>query len=152
AQKRKFRLKVIGTPTWSAPGIDVSPQPWKAATEVADLQDIDIGIMPLPDDPWIKRRTQLKVRQYMGLGIPAVVSPVGVNTELIQDGQNGFLPRTEDEWVERLTLLIDTPTLRRTLGAAGRKTIEERYSAKIWGPRILEIIRNAVEARRQRAA
>ncbi|HEY0714582.1 MAG TPA: glycosyltransferase family 4 protein, partial [Polyangia bacterium] len=152
AEKRKFRLKVIGTPNWSAPGVNVHPQAWKAATEVADLEDIDIGVMPLPDDPWIKRRTQLKVRQYMGLAIPAVVSPVGVNTELIQDGENGFLPKTDDEWIERLTLLIDTPALRRKLGAAGRKTIEERYSAKIWGPRILDIIRNAVESRRRRAA
>ncbi len=154
AETRKFRLKVIGTKTWAAPGVDAHPQAWKAATEVSDLHDIDIGIMPLPDDTWIRLRTQLKVRQYMGLGIPAIASPVGVNTELIQDGANGFLASSDDEWIAKLTRLIDDPALGRRLGAAGRKTIEERYSAKIWAPRILEIIRDAVKSssRSSRAA
>jgi glycosyltransferase involved in cell wall biosynthesis len=152
AKLRKFRLKVIGTPAWEAPGVDAHAQPWRAASEVADLQDIDIGIMPLPDDIWIRRRTQLKVRQYMGLGIPAVVSPVGVNTELIRDGQNGFLADSDDAWIDRLTRLIDQPALRRTLGAAGRKTIEERYSAQIWAPRIQEIIRSVVVSRQPAAS
>ena len=91
AKLRQFRLKVIGTEAWPCEGIDVQAQAWRAATEVADLSEIDIGIMPLPDETWTRLRTNLKIRQYMGLGIPVVVSPVGVNTELVEPGKSGFL-------------------------------------------------------------
>ena len=37
----------------------------------------------------------------MALGIPTVCSPVGVNTDIIHDGENGFLATTVDEWVEK---------------------------------------------------
>jgi glycosyltransferase involved in cell wall biosynthesis len=147
ARTRKFRLKVIGGESFTLDGVDVVAQPWRAATEVADLQEFDIGIMPLPDDPWVSRRTHLKVRQYMGLGVPCVVSPLGVNRELIDDGRNGFLAVTEDEWVDKLTRLLDDAALRARLGAAGRQTIEERYSAALWAPRVLEILRAAAAGR-----
>jgi glycosyltransferase involved in cell wall biosynthesis len=148
ARSRKFELRVIGAPTYALEGVSVAAQPWRAEGEVSDLQQFDIGIMPLPDDPWVSRRTHLKVRQYMGLGIPCVVSPLGVNRELIEDGVNGFLATTEDEWVERLTRLIDDPALRARIGAAGRKTIEDRYSATLWAPRVREILETAARSRR----
>jgi glycosyltransferase involved in cell wall biosynthesis len=147
ARARRFRLNVIGGESFALDGVDVDAQPWRAASEVADLQRFDIGIMPLPDDPWVSRRTHLKVRQYMGLGIPCVVSPLGVNRELIEDGVNGFLATTEDEWVEKLTRLLDDPALRARIGAAGRQTIETRYSAALWAPRVLEILRTAARTR-----
>jgi glycosyltransferase involved in cell wall biosynthesis len=147
ARERRFRLKVIGGEAFSLDGVEVDAQPWRAATEVADLQRFDIGIMPLPDDPWVSRRTHLKVRQYMGLGIPCVVSPLGVNRELIEDGENGFLVTTEDQWVDRLTRLLDDSALRARIGAAGRRTIEQRYSAALWAPRVLEILKSAAGSR-----
>jgi glycosyltransferase involved in cell wall biosynthesis len=140
--KRPYKLRVVGTASYQLDGVDVLARPWRAETEVADLKEFDIGMMPLPDDPWVRLRTQLKVRQYMGLGIPCVASAVGIIPELIQDGVNGSLASTEAEWIDKLSRLIDDPELRRRLGAAGRKTIEERYSAKLWAPRVLEIMRS----------
>jgi glycosyltransferase involved in cell wall biosynthesis len=148
ARARKIELRVVGTASYALDGVPVTAQAWRAETEVADLQRFDIGIMPLPDDPWVSRRTHLKVRQYMGLGIPCVVSPLGVNRELITDGVNGFLATTEEEWVEKLTRLVDDPALRARLGAAGRKTIEERYSAALWAPRVQAILQAAAASRR----
>jgi glycosyltransferase involved in cell wall biosynthesis len=148
---RKFRLRVIGAPSYSLPGVDAEAQPWQAEREVADLSTFDIGIMPLPDDRWTRLRTHLKIRQYMGLGIPCVASPVGVNSELIQDGVNGHLASTDEEWITKLSRLIDDAEARNTLGAAGRKTIEERYSAAVWAPRVLEIIRRSVQTSRSGA-
>jgi glycosyltransferase involved in cell wall biosynthesis len=75
--------------------------------------------MPLPDDEWAKGKCGLKILQYMAMGIPCVASPVGVNTEIIQDGVNGFLAKDEKEWIEKLTLLIENPELRQKLGKAG---------------------------------
>jgi glycosyltransferase involved in cell wall biosynthesis len=146
-KSRDFRLRVIGAPDYHLPDIETEALAWRASTEVDDLKEIDIGIMPLPEDAWTHLRTHLKVRQYMGLGIPCVVSPVGVNTEVVEEGRNGFLARTPDEWIDKLTRLIDDASLRQRIGAAGRRTIVERYSARIWAPRVLEIIRQAAAGR-----
>ena len=141
---RLYSLRVIGTPTYHLDAVTVQAQPWRAETEAADIREFDIGIMPLPDDPWVRLRTHLKVRQYMGLGIPCVASPVGVITDLIHDGVNGFLASTEAEWIDKLSRLIDDPELRCRIGAAGRKTIEDHYSAKLWAPKVLGILRSVV--------
>jgi glycosyltransferase involved in cell wall biosynthesis len=144
AQKESFRLVVIGTPVYKIDGVDVEALPWRAATEVSDLQPIDIGIMPLPDESWSRGKCGLKALQYMALGIPTVCSPVGVNSEIIQDGVNGFLAATEDEWVEKLTRLLHDKELRQQLGAAGRATVEAKYSAAVQAPRVYEILRSVV--------
>ena len=86
--------------------------------------------MPLADDEWSKGKCGLKGLQYMGLAIPTIMSPVGVNTAIIQDGVNGFLAETEDEWVTKLSLLIDNKELRQKLGSAGRETVVKYYSVE----------------------
>ena len=144
AQKENFRLLVIGTPTYKIDGVDVEALPWRSATEVSDLRQIDIGIMPLPDESWSRGKCGLKALQYMALGIPTVCSPVGVNSEIIQNGVNGFLAATEDEWVEKLTQLLHDKSLRQKLGAAGRVTVEKEYSATVQAPRVNEILRSVV--------
>ena len=84
--------------------------------------------MPLPDDEWAKGKCGLKGLQYMALEIPVVMSPVGVNVEIVRDGVNGYLAKTTDEWVEKITRLIESPGLRNEMGREGRRTVEERYS------------------------
>ena len=120
AERVRFRLRVIGTHHYEVEGLDVEAMPWRSETEVANLRPIDVGVMPLPDDPWSKGKCGLKALQYMGLGIPTVCSPVGVNSEIIRDGENGFLASTPDEWVGKLERLVRSEAERRRLGAAGR--------------------------------
>ena len=103
---------------------------WNAQTEVEDLQQIDIGLMPLIDTEWEKGKCGLKALQYMALEIPAVVSPVGVNKEIIKHEQNGFFATSEQEWETVLTKLMNDDELQRKIGMAGRKTVEEYYSVK----------------------
>jgi glycosyltransferase involved in cell wall biosynthesis len=141
AEKESFRLRVIGTPAYECAPVNVEAMPWRAETELEDLSDIDIGMMPLPDDRWSKGKCGLKALQFMALGIPTICSPVGVNTDIIQDDQNGFIAATEDEWVEKLTRLLRSAELRRRLGHAGRVTVEEKYSAKTQTPRVYEIFK-----------
>ena len=142
-----FRLKVIGGELEAVPGLEIECQPWRNETEVADLQSFDIGMMPLPDDPWSHGKCGLKALQYMAVGVPTVASPIGVNAEIIQDGTNGFLATTEQEWVEKLSRLLSDEPLRTTFAVEGRKTVEERYSAAVHAPRLLSIL----ERIRQRA-
>ena len=102
--------------------------PWKEQTEIEDLSKIDVGIMPLTDDIWAKGKCGFKALQYMALQIPAVVSPVGVNTEIIDSEINGFVCDSEEEWFTAIDKLIQNATLRQQVGAAGRQKVIERYS------------------------
>lgn len=101
---------------------------WTEANEIPDLLDFDIGIMPLTDDDWSKGKCGFKALQYMALEIPAVVSPVGVNTSIITDGVNGFLATDDESWYRTLSMLIRDPSLRNRIGKEARKTVEENYS------------------------
>ena len=101
---------------------------WKKETEIEDLAQFDIGIMPLPNDEWSKGKCGFKALQYMAMEIPTVVSPVGVNTKIVTDGVDGFICNTTAEWITALEKLIKDPQLRKKLGAAGRKKVEQDYS------------------------
>ncbi|HSE19117.1 MAG TPA: glycosyltransferase family 4 protein [Pyrinomonadaceae bacterium] len=149
AEKESFRLRVIGTPNYECPPVDVQAMRWRAETELEDLSEIDIGMMPLPDDRWSKGKCGLKALQFMALAIPTICSPVGVNTDIIQDDQNGFIAGTEDEWVEKLTRLLRSAELRRRLGNAGRATVEEKYSAITQTPRVYEIFESLLPSEKR---
>lgn len=103
---------------------------WNQESEINDLSQINIGIMPLPDDKWAKGKCGFKGLQYMALEIPTIMSPVGVNTEIIQDGVNGFLANSNEEWFNKLESLILSEDLRVKLGKAGRQTVIEKYSVE----------------------
>jgi glycosyltransferase involved in cell wall biosynthesis len=101
---------------------------WNEASEIDDLGSIDIGVMPLPDDSWAKGKCGFKALQYMSLKIPAVVSPVGVNTKIVTHGVDGLIARTTEEWEQLLGTLITDASLRKQLGEAGQRKVIEHYS------------------------
>jgi glycosyltransferase involved in cell wall biosynthesis len=85
----------------------------------------------------------------MALGIPTICSPVGVNSSIIKDGENGFLADGKDEWIEKLKKMIHSAQLREKLGMAGRETVEKNYSAKSQAPRVLEIFESVIKRKNQ---
>ena len=137
----RVRFELIGDPTYREPQLGIVGRAWSAATEVEDLKRFDIGIMPLPDDEWSRGKCGLKGLQYMALAIPTVMSPVGVNSKIITDGENGLLAASEDEWVDKLAQLVESEGLRRRLGLAGRATVEERYSVESQKGRYIAFLR-----------
>lgn len=126
----KVYFKVIGDGNYRNNDLNIEGLPWKADTEVQDLCEIDIGIMPLPDDNWSKGKCGLKGLQYMALEIPTIMSPVGVNSDIINDGENGYLAGAIEEWVSKLSILIENEDIRKKVGKAGRKTVEKDYSVE----------------------
>jgi glycosyltransferase involved in cell wall biosynthesis len=103
---------------------------WCHDTEIDDLLKMDIGIMPLSDDLWSQGKSGFKAMQYMALGIPAVVSNVGVNANLVEDGVSGYLCNNQNEWEEALIKLMSSPQLRSALGIKGREFVEKNFSVK----------------------
>ena len=122
AERGAFRLLVIGNFDYTFEGIDLKVIRWSADREVQDLQEIDIGIYPLPiDDDWVLSKSGLKALQYMAVGVPMVATNVGSTPTVVKHGRNGLLVETEDQWLEALEQLIDDSELRRRLGANGRE-------------------------------
>ncbi len=103
---------------------------WDKATEIADLLKMHIGVMPLVADRWAAGKCGFKALQYMALGIPALVSPVGVNTAIVDHGLNGFVCALPTDWEKALVLLLENPNLRTEMGGEARKKIENAYSVK----------------------
>jgi glycosyltransferase involved in cell wall biosynthesis len=142
----RVRFLVIGDKRYEDASLDIVFSPWNLAGEIDQLCQMDVGVMPLPDNDWTRGKCGFKGLQYMALEIPAVLSPVGVNREIIEDGVNGFLAGTDEEWLDRLSRLVEDANLRRRLGAQGRQTVEERFSVDVWKDRYLAYFREAMRA------
>lgn len=104
--------------------------PWRKDSEISDLLRMHIGLMPLYDSEIEKGKCGFKAIQYMSLGIPAVVSPVGVNAEIVLHEKNGFVATTETEWEKAIEKLLTDPELRQQFGEESRKKIETEFSVK----------------------
>jgi glycosyltransferase involved in cell wall biosynthesis len=141
----KVYFKVIGDGGYRSDELEIQGVDWNPGTEVDDLSELDIGLMPLPDDEWAKGKCALKGLQYMALGTPTVMSPVGVNADIIRDGLNGFLARSEDDWFEKLSRLIESPPLREELGNAARDTVRRSYSVESQKRRYVEYLSQVLE-------
>ena len=140
-----IKLKIIGG-NFSVKGLsNVISKPWSLEEEIEDLKSFDIGIMPMPDNKWTNGKCSFKAILYMSMGIPCVCSSVGMNKEIITDGMNGFIASTENEWIEKLSLLVENSELRKRIGMAGRKTVEERYSVKVNAPKYLQVLKKVYE-------
>lgn len=115
--------------------------PWDEAHEAAELHAFDIGIMPLPDQPWERGKCGYKLLQYMACRKPVVASPVGANCEIVQQGANGLLAGADEEWVAALETLLGDADLRAQYGQAGRMAVEQRYSIETAAPQLIETLR-----------
>src|SRR4030043_314317 len=119
------RLKIVSDRFLDCTRMPVIKKHWAYEEEISDLHSFDIGLMPLIDDPWSRGKCGFKLLQYMAIGVPGVASKVGVNSEIIEHGRNGFLADNRGEWVDCLSRLIEDVALRKSLGQEARKTVKE---------------------------
>ena len=130
-------------------GVDVRCVRWNPRTEIDEIRRFDIGIMPLRmDHEWDKYKCGLKLLQYMGVGLPAVASPVGVNAEIVSHGENGYLAEDSDQWYAALRPLLEDAALRQQVGAAARLRAEKDYSIQVWAPRIVDYLQTNLDRKR----
>ena len=134
-------LTQVGGGNVTLAGIHLENRPWTEDAEVAEIQRFDIGIMPLPDEPFERGKCGYKLIQYMACGLPAIATPIGANKKIIEHGVNGFHATTTAEWVNALTTLRDNPELRAKMGAAGRAKVEAGYSLQFTAPKLLSLFR-----------
>jgi len=128
SKKYKFKFLVIGDPLFNIPGIDIEAIEWNESTEIMNLQRIDIGLYPLPDEQWVLGKSGLKALQYMSLGIPTVATAIGANFRVIEDGISGTLAESKYQWKEAIEKYLLNPKIRKKHGLNGRKRVEKLYS------------------------
>jgi glycosyltransferase involved in cell wall biosynthesis len=141
AKMYTFKFVVIAdkAPAFSRPYVEFLP--WNPQKEIADLNTIDIGLMPLVADAWSEGKCGFKLIQYLSIGIPAIASPVGVNKDIIDDGVNGFLVNNHEEWYQAIKRLLEDADLRRRMGQAGKTKMWEHYSLQAHQATFLSLLK-----------
>lgn len=143
-EQMSVRFIVVGAREQVFSDTAVETRPWSEETEVESIQQFDIGIMPLQDSLWERGKCGYKLIQYMACGVPVVASPVGVNCEIVEPEKNGLLADSMEEWDRALRSLLSVDfSVRDSMGANGRKRVEEWYSLQAQAPRLLSLIRDA---------
>ncbi len=139
-----YLLSLVGSGYMRLDGIPTQVHQWTEADEASRISSFDAGIMPLSNDNWSRGKCGYKLIQYMACGRAVIASPVGVNTDIVEDGVNGFLASTHDDWVEAIDRLRSDGTLREKMGLTGRRKIESEYCVQRTAPDLVEIMRDAV--------
>jgi glycosyltransferase involved in cell wall biosynthesis len=96
--------------------------------EAEEFASLDIGLYPLPDDPWTRGKSGLKALQYLAAGVPYIASPVGVVGEIGIPGTTHLEATTPEEWQLALGALLADPDLRARMGASARQYAESNYT------------------------
>jgi glycosyltransferase involved in cell wall biosynthesis len=139
---RHVEIIAIGAKPFDTGGLPMRWVEWSEATEVRELAQCAVGIMPLPSTSWASGKCGFKLIQAMACWLPVVASPVGENCRIVEHGTTGFLAGA-GEWSEVLENLYRDPGLRTRLGAAGRRTVEREYSLQAWAPRLADLLKSA---------
>jgi glycosyltransferase involved in cell wall biosynthesis len=135
-------IRAVGAKADQMRGLPVEVKTWSEESETSEVADFDVGIMPLPDEPFERGKCGYKLIQYMACGRPVVASPVGVNRTLVKEGVNGFLASDQFQWTRYLQSLIRDEQLRLRMGRAGRTLVEASYNLKVSAPRLERIFRS----------
>jgi glycosyltransferase involved in cell wall biosynthesis len=145
-QEGLIRFVVVGGHCADIEGVEVVNMPWSEATEVGVINTFDVGVMPLFDDEWARGKCAFKLIQYMACGVPALASPVGANAQVMDDAC-GLLAGGPEAWLDGLRRLRDDVALRKSMGAAARKRVEQFYSLRTMLPIMAETIKTVAAKR-----
>ena len=140
----QVKLKIVSNDFYDSSHLPIVKKPWKLEDENEDLISFDIGLMPLNDDLWSRGKCGLKIIQYLSVGVPVVCTPVGINSDIVKDGENGFWATNHQEWVDRLSTLIQNPDLRYQMGLKGIETVEREYSLRVTSEKFFHVLQSLV--------
>ena len=144
AKKENISFRVIGLAKKDLSNLPIKCIPWNEKTEVNEISNFDIGIMPLTNGPWEKGKCGYKLVQYMACGLPVIGSPIGVNSNIIDHGKTGYLASSKNDWTNYIIKLSSDFNLRKNLGYYGRKKVQEQYCLQVQLPKIIKIFSSII--------
>jgi glycosyltransferase involved in cell wall biosynthesis len=137
----RARLVLVGAGGLDSRADWLEQRPWSLEREAADLASFDLGIMPMPDTEWTRGKCGYKLLQYFSAGVPAVASPVGVNTRIVGESEErGLLATSGEEWSAALERLVSDHSAREEMGAEARSFVEREYSYQRWAPELAAML------------
>jgi len=142
------RLVLVGATPSALQGVPHETWTWSEATEVDQMRQFHVGIMPLADTPWERGKCGYKLIQCMGAGRAVIASPVGVNSSIVKHGVNGFLATRPEEWMEAFARLREDRRRCARFGLAGRLAVDERYCYSVTAPVLIELLQSIVASGR----
>jgi len=104
---------------------------WRPDDDFRVIQSFDVGIMPLSDDEWTRGKCSFKMLQYMATSVPVIVSPVGMNKEILSEAACGLGPVSSDDWYEALVYCHRHRAAIREWGRNGRELVRRKYSTEV---------------------
>jgi glycosyltransferase involved in cell wall biosynthesis len=137
-------LEIICDIFFDCDNIPVVKRIWSAEREIEYLHELDIGVMPLVQDPWSEGKCGLKILQYFGVGVPAVCTPVGVNKDVVREGFNGCFASSPEQWFEKLSLLIEDREKQKSMGMCGREIVFQKFSLSACAPKLYDVLHKTV--------
>lgn len=142
AENYLIQIQVIGAASYQIdlPNSMVNYIDWKEETEALQIEKFDIGIMPLPETPWAKGKCAYKLIQYMASGLPVVASPVGMNKDIVFNGENGFLANTQEEWYSSIEKYILNMNMRKVHGQKGYELVQDKFTVECQLAKLIDIL------------
>lgn len=145
SRDRDIRIILIGSGPINMPNLTLEIRQWAENTEIRDIHDFDVGIMPLPDTLWARGKCGFKLIQYMACGLPVIASCVGANKEIVDNNENGFLVESDEEWHNALAVLYKDINLRKSMGSAGRLKVIRQYSLQAVARNLAFLLTKVIE-------
>ncbi|MDD5458097.1 MAG: glycosyltransferase family 4 protein [Phycisphaerae bacterium] len=140
-------LRIIGDDFFDLSNMPVEKIKWQQDTRGVKLAECDIGLAPLPDNPFTQGKCSFKVLEYSASGLAVVASPVGTNPDHLVEGQSGFLAKSHQDWIEKISILVKDADLRKQMGQKG-KQIAQNHDTAIIGDRMSKLITNCLNGQR----
>lgn len=114
--------------------------PWRLESEISDLNQIDIGLMPIPDGEWERGKIGFKAMQYSAMGAVSVVSDTGSGNEVVEHGKTGFvISNTTEAWKTSIQYLLENPQCVEKMSREARTYIDSKYSVRVNTPIFLSL-------------
>ena len=118
--------------------------PWSEQEEVSVLHEMDLGLMPLPENAWTRGKSAFKMLAYMAAGLPVIASPVGVAGDILRQHTVGYMASTTEDWRAQLLKAWDERDQAALLGTAGRTLVEAMYSIETGAQQLANIFRTVL--------
>jgi len=137
-------LRLIGGGRYRLDGVSFTDVAWSAESEVEELAKLDVGLLPVPDSPWNRRKFFMKLIQYMSVGAVPVCTPIGDNPLVVEHGVNGLLASERREWSDGLRRLVEDREWRGRLSEQAIRTAQRGYTVQARAVDILEAFQAAL--------
>jgi glycosyltransferase involved in cell wall biosynthesis len=149
ATELHLRVVNVGGARWVVPGVRIDNRTWSEESEIDRMLEFDVGVMPLPDEPWTRGKCGFKLVQYMGCALPTIASPMGANVGIVDHGVTGLLASSAADWENSLRTLAQSPDLRLEMGRKGFEKAARQYSLAVTAPKLVDLVQSVLRQGRR---